>query len=86
MLTVPGLGYFAQLSTMDTLCSQYHGDAKPPLFRFGQELRIVDEQIYVDPDDVVDPDETQGQARCFEVVWVRNTRSNGSGGSIARED
>lgn len=32
-------------------------------------LRIVDEQIYVDPDDVVDPDETEGQARWnFEVV------------------
>lgn len=24
--------------------------------------RIVDEQVFVDPDDVVDPDETQGEA------------------------
>ena len=26
-------------------------------------IRIVDEQVFVDPDDVVDPDETQGEAR-----------------------
>ena len=25
-------------------------------------LRIVDEQVYVDPDDVEDPDETRGEA------------------------
>lgn len=38
-------------------------------------LRIVDEQIYVDPDDVVDPDETQGQARWnFEVVQGTGTQ------------
>ena len=38
-------------------------------------LRIVDEQIYVDPDDVVDPDETQGQARWnCEVVQGTGTQ------------
>ena len=45
-------------------------------------IRIVDEQVFVDPDDVVDPDETQGEARQQHEVVQSLSQSLGELGNL----